>query len=78
MCALTQGEIGSTAHPSHRRNLPPEQLLQGQQAVLEMVASGKPLDQSLRAIAEFSEPSSTRCRTAFGWRSNSRMPPAMS
>ena len=29
--------------------------MQGQQAVLEMVASGKPLDQSLRAIAEFSE-----------------------
>jgi len=55
MTAQALGKIGSTAQPSPRHNLPPERLLQGQQAVLEMVASGKPLDQSLRAIAEFSE-----------------------
>lgn len=55
MSTLTVGEMGSSAHPSPRHNLPPEQLLRGQQAVLEMVAGAKPLDQSLRAIAEFSE-----------------------
>lgn len=55
MSTLTEGEMGSSAHPSPRHNLPPEQLLRGQQAVLEMVAGAKPLDQSLRAIAEFSE-----------------------
>ncbi|MEI6615353.1 MAG: GGDEF domain-containing protein, partial [Cyanobium sp. ELA507] len=38
-----------------RHSLPPETLLEGQQAVLEMVASGRALNQSLRAIAEFSE-----------------------
>ena len=55
MQTQAQGDIGSSSHPSSRHTLPPERLLQGQQAVLEMVASGKPLDQSLRAIAEFSE-----------------------
>jgi len=55
MGAQTFGDIGATADASPRHTLPPERLLQGQQAVLEMVASGKPLDLSLRAIAEFSE-----------------------
>jgi len=55
MGVQTLGDSGASADAAPRHNLPPEQLLQGQQVVLEMVASGKPLDQSLRAIAEFSE-----------------------
>ena len=55
MGAQTLGDSGASTSASLRHNLPPERLLQGQQVVLEMVASGKPLDQSLRAIAEFSE-----------------------
>ncbi|MFM9102019.1 MAG: diguanylate cyclase, partial [Cyanobium sp.] len=49
------GETATARSVGSGHRLPPEQLLQGQQAVLEMVASGKPLEQSLRAIAEFSE-----------------------
>ena len=55
MGVQTLGNCGVSADVSPRRSLPPERLLRGQQAVLEMVASGRPLDQSLRAIAEFSE-----------------------
>jgi hypothetical protein len=55
MGVQTLGSCGVSADVSPRRSLPPERLLRGQQAVLEMVASGRPLDQSLRANAEFSE-----------------------
>lgn len=42
--------------PVHRRSaLSPEQLLQGQQRILEMVAGGESLQSSLQAIAAFSE-----------------------
>ena len=36
-------------------SLSPERLLQGQQQVLEMIATGQPLRKSLRRIAEFAE-----------------------
>jgi len=55
MSTQALGEIESSPHPPTRHSLPPETLLEGQQAVLEMVASGRALNQSLRAIAEFSE-----------------------
>jgi diguanylate cyclase (GGDEF)-like protein len=55
MGVQTPGDCGASADASPHHNLSPERMLRGQQAVLEMVASGKPLDQSLRAIAEFSE-----------------------
>jgi len=38
-----------------RHGLSPEQLLQGQQRILEMVAGGENLQRSLQAIATFSE-----------------------
>lgn len=43
----------ATDHPA--RALSPEQLLQGQQEILEMVAGGESLQSSLQAIAQFSE-----------------------
>jgi hypothetical protein len=55
MGVQTLGDCGVSADFSPRHSLPPERLLRGQQAVLEMVAIGRPLDQSLRANAEFSE-----------------------
>jgi len=36
-------------------SLSPERLLQGQQQVLEMIATGQPLRKSVRRIAEFAE-----------------------
>ena len=45
----------SAAEIQRREGLSPEQLLQGQQRILEMVAGGESLPASLQAIARFSE-----------------------
>ena len=47
--------LQTSGEPSRGAGLSPEQLLQGQQRILEMVAGGENLQRSLQAIAAFSE-----------------------
>ncbi|MFZ9851091.1 MAG: bifunctional diguanylate cyclase/phosphodiesterase [Vulcanococcus sp.] len=47
--------VHTSGEPIREAGLSPEQLLQGQQRILEMVAGGENLQRSLQAIAAFSE-----------------------
>lgn len=47
--------LHTSGEPVSKAGLSPEQLLQGQQRILEMVAGGENLQRSLQAIAAFSE-----------------------